>query len=157
MSKYDSRIIYHFADELDARASQTIVLYIVVGVLVGVLAGYLMGGLVRFIPGIVVLLVGALIFGVIGYIFGSNKAFEFKLQAQIILCQVAIEANTRSLSVATSQSLSAVLPVQSLEGQQARITASSDSELPVTTCPKCGEINPSGTIYCSSCGARLGR
>lgn len=40
--------------------------------------------------------VGAAIGGAIGYFLGSLKANGLRLEAQLALCQVAIEKNTRS-------------------------------------------------------------
>ncbi len=40
-------------------------------------------------------LVGAVIGGGIGYVVGQQRAFWFRLQAQLALCQAQIEENTR--------------------------------------------------------------
>lgn len=39
--------------------------------------------------------VGALIAGIVGYGFGTGRAFALRLQAQTALCQLRIEHNTR--------------------------------------------------------------
>ena len=49
-----------------------------------VLGGALIGGSI-----------GALVLGLIAFSLGQQKAFALRLQAQVALCQVQIEANTR--------------------------------------------------------------
>jgi hypothetical protein len=85
MVKYDSSLIYQFAASL----------YKQVGVVIGLVGGYLVtdgrGGTVT--------VVGGLLLGAIGWWIGTQKAFALKLQAQIALCQVQIEENTRGRGV----------------------------------------------------------
>lgn len=49
------------------------------------------------------LIVGLIIGAAIGYFIGDGKAFELRLQAQSLLCQVAIEENTRKVLDASTQ------------------------------------------------------
>ena len=94
MVEYDSKLIYTFADRLYRKANQLIIAYSVVGLLIGWLAGSLFNNAVagRNGPSALVL---AIVLAVVGYALGSEKAFQFKLQAQVALCQVRIEENTR--------------------------------------------------------------
>jgi hypothetical protein len=57
----------------------------------------LLGGVAGFAiaKNIFGVLIGASFLCIIGYYFGKEKAFQLKLQAQVSLCQVAIEENTR--------------------------------------------------------------
>lgn len=100
---YDPQIIVQFAASLYARAAALIRSYTVWGALVGLLVAGAIGGFVgssvagsgggaAFVLG----LIGALLGGYGGYQAGLEKAFSLKLQAQIALCQVQIEFNTRS-------------------------------------------------------------
>lgn len=88
MVQYDSKIIYKFATRLYRSAQQTIAVFTILGILIGAVAGYSLGRDVGA-------LVGAVIVGVLGYLIGSQRAFQLKLQAQLALCQVKIEENTR--------------------------------------------------------------
>jgi hypothetical protein len=40
--------------------------------------------------------IGAVVGGLMGFAIGSQRAFWYKLQAQLALCQMTIEKNTRS-------------------------------------------------------------
>jgi hypothetical protein len=89
MARYESSLIYQFADRLYGRASSTIVAYTALFALIGFSAGLIYAGAT-------VGLIAAVLLGAIGYVFGSEKAFQLKLQAQTALCQVQIEENTRT-------------------------------------------------------------
>ena len=89
--EYDPKVIVEFASRLYARANSVIATYTILGVLVGAGAGSALGHGAGA-------LIGAVIVGSIGYSMGSEKAFQYKLQAQMALCQVKIEANTRGCS-----------------------------------------------------------
>ena len=94
MASYDARIISTFADALYARADFITQAYTAVGAII-------IGGLGLLLAGaadsnrLIVTVIGLAIGGGIGHFFGSGKAFELRLQAQTLLCQVAIEENTR--------------------------------------------------------------
>jgi hypothetical protein len=47
-------------------------------------------------PGLWIGGIGAILGGAMGYAIGTEKAFTLRLQAQVALCQVQIEANTRA-------------------------------------------------------------
>lgn len=86
--QYDQKIIVEFASRLYSRATSVVATYTVFGVLVGAGAG----GAIGHGAGA---LIGAVIGGAIGYSMGSEKAFQYRLQAQTALCQAQIESNTR--------------------------------------------------------------
>jgi hypothetical protein len=88
---YDPKVIVEFAARLYARANSVILTYTVLGILVGLGAG---AALVH--GGGVGAIVGGAILGAVGYSMGSERAFQYKLQAQTALCQVQIETNTRT-------------------------------------------------------------
>ena len=92
MPTYDDRIIRKFAERLYSRANSIIALYTLLGIVAGGAAGYGVNSYLHIgTPFLVGLLVGA----VLGFALGREKAFELKLQAQVALCQVQIEQNTR--------------------------------------------------------------
>ena len=94
---YDSRIIHQFADSLYTRANTIIVTYAIMGLMPGVLAAAF-GAAFDMTPAIVGGFVCAILFGALGALHGKTAAFELRLQAQRVLCDVQIEYNTRGLA-----------------------------------------------------------
>ena len=96
-TQYDPSVILAFANSLYARAAWIILLYAVVGLTVGSAIGI---AITSTTPdsGILPVVVCSLIIGLPAVELGRQKAFALRLQAQIALCQVQIEANTRNLS-----------------------------------------------------------
>ena len=100
MVQYDPMIIYKFADRLYSTAKIIIVAYTFIGLLVGGAIGGLGGyalegwdrGLLGAMVGMTVML--GLVFSLIGFFVGREKAYRLWLQAQTALCQVKIEENT---------------------------------------------------------------
>jgi len=88
MIEYDARIIYQFADALYRQARSIVLTYTLIGFLLGGVGGFVVAAEFAAIA-------GALILGLLGYVVGQQRAFQLKLQAQIALCQVRIEENTR--------------------------------------------------------------
>jgi len=82
MASYDRRIIIEFADRLYNRAGTVIFIYTLIGILAG-------GSFYPFSKTTGIIL--AAVFGFIGFLIGNEKAFWYKLQAQITLCQAKIE------------------------------------------------------------------
>jgi hypothetical protein len=94
VAKYESKIIYEFAERLYSRANSIVVVYVLVGLLAGGVSGYAIGfasGNSAIAGSVLAVLLGGL-----GYMMGTERAFQLKLQAQTALCHVQIEENTRS-------------------------------------------------------------
>ena len=96
MASYDPSVILAFTDKLYAQAASIVGVYTVIGVLAGGALGATVGGVAHAAPPLVAL-VGAALVGAIAFQLGQQKAFALRLQAQVALCQVQIEANTRNL------------------------------------------------------------
>ena len=93
--QYDADIIKSFAAKLYSQATSIVVVFtLFFGILGAVGAAAFMASVRNgFSP--IVLGAGVLIGAAIGYSMGSTRAFRLKLEAQIALAQVEIEANTR--------------------------------------------------------------
>lgn len=91
--QYDPVVIQSYAKHLYARANMVTVVYALIGALflaatfgtVGAVADSIEAGLV----------LGALAGGSVGYFIGNMKANALRLEAQLAMCQVQIEMNTR--------------------------------------------------------------
>lgn len=90
MVAYDAQIIYRFADKLYQQANQVIATSTIIGALIGLAGGYYLQKSLGLYA-----VLGAVVLGLIGYVIGTQRAFALKLQAQIALCQVKVEENTR--------------------------------------------------------------
>ena len=90
MVQYDSKIIYRYAQQLYNQANALIALCLLLGAIGGAVAG------ASLAPGDWPKAVGAIIGAAIGLLIGVGLSFHVKLKAQIMLCQVKIEENTRS-------------------------------------------------------------
>ena len=95
MAKYEAQVIVQFADDLYRQAGSLPATYTVLGALVGLVIG---GGLFAAYEGgaLIGAGLGALLLGAVGLKVGQQRAFALKLQAQVALCQVQIEENTRA-------------------------------------------------------------
>ena len=87
---YDADIIREFAAKLYLRARSLAAVYTLIGTFLGGLVG---GATASENP--IALWLSILMFGIIGYMIGREKAFAMKLEAQTALAQVQIEMNTR--------------------------------------------------------------
>ena len=109
-TRYDSAIIQTFADRLYSQADGVVIICVVIGILVGGGGGYAAGQIVGSI-------VGAVIIGALGFAIGMSIAFQLRLKAQILLCQMQIEENTRKTvehsSLAISSSAHSAIPAAS--------------------------------------------
>ena len=86
-TEYDPKIIGKFADQLYRRANFIVLIWTVLGAVVGgIMLSVWMHGF-----GLVGLVVG----GLLGYLEGQSRSFLLRLQAQLALCSVQIELNTR--------------------------------------------------------------
>lgn len=100
MAHYDPHILEQYAAILYRKAFRIVVSFTILGALVGGLAGLIFGGELgklipvehaAWLPPLIVLVIGI----AFGYIWGVARAFTYKLNAQLALCQKEIEANTR--------------------------------------------------------------
>jgi hypothetical protein len=93
MSHYDPNLLRTLAERLNAQARTAVV--------VGIVAGTVTGGLFGFAASLIfmlshsLLIPGAIMGAVLGIFAGRRKAQALRLQAQMALCQIQIEANTR--------------------------------------------------------------
>ncbi len=104
MADYDEKVIRKFADRLYAKAARVVFVYAFFGILAGLAVGWILGisepvammlwG-TGYDPQKLAMLAGAVILGLAGLALGLRRSFFLKLQAQLALCQMRIERNTR--------------------------------------------------------------
>ena len=94
---YDPQIIQEFAKRLYRQAATITAVYVIVGILFGALIGSILVTLPRglHIEAGTGAAIGIVLGGIFGYARGTEKAFKLKLDAQLALCQVQTESNTR--------------------------------------------------------------
>jgi hypothetical protein len=97
MAAYDPSVIVTFADGLYGQAASIEGTYALAGALIGGAVGGAIGAAIAGGSSLMVGIFGAAIVGVVGWQVGRQKAAGLRLQAQVALCQVQIEANTRYL------------------------------------------------------------
>ena len=92
-TQYDPRIIQEFADRLYREANGLVARLLILGAV----GGCLLGGAIGLATDFAVFwsILGAVLFGAIGGIIGKERSFSLRLRAQLALCQVKIEENTR--------------------------------------------------------------
>ena len=109
MVAYDPEIIQKFVDRLYRRAKSVIITSTIGGVLVGGIIGFFVVlffdqrtprlpsrfSLDELGAELIACLIGAVLFGLFGFLAGREHAFLLRLQAQTALCQAKIEENTR--------------------------------------------------------------
>jgi hypothetical protein len=88
MINYDGELLHQYAERLHRTAAGTVLMYVAGGLMTGTSIGLVSRDLRTTA-------IAALLVGVIGYIVGRARAFQLKLEAQLALCQVQIEKNTR--------------------------------------------------------------
>ena len=93
MANYDPQVIQKFADKLYSQANTAVFLSTIIGVLIGGAVGYSAG--VNSPNGGTFAMVGAVVTGLLGLVVGLQRSFTLRVQAQIALCQMKIEENTR--------------------------------------------------------------
>ena len=103
--KFDPEIIETFARRLYGQASRIVIRY---GVLFALLGGGFGAAVYYYLPAVAARDFGPVIggaavvlFALIGVSIGNDRAFGLRLQAQVALCQVQIERNTRTASEQT--------------------------------------------------------
>lgn len=152
MTRYDAQIIYTFADALYLRAKMITIASTVIGAMVigfSALLFAIASDSNRFF----VTLIGLLIGGGIGYFLGSNKAFELRFQAQILLCQVAIEENTRRALAATGNG--EMVGTQMTKRVESVIAPVNTSLLSKRKCHDCGAPLSRFDEFCPKCAAKV--
>lgn len=102
-TKYDPAVIQKFADKLYSLAEQIVLFCAVVGAILGAVVGHVLA--VQRMPNAITAYeaVGACILGLLGFAIGQSIAFVIRLQAQIALCQMKIEENTRAETKVAAQ------------------------------------------------------
>lgn len=102
---YDEHIIEGYAAIMYRRAFWTVVISTVIGLAIGFVIGSVFGAAIALRAGmgggnedgaVLPIILGLMIGGAWGYWNGVQKAFWLKLAAQVALCQVQIERNTRT-------------------------------------------------------------
>lgn len=93
---YDPKVIQKFADDLYSRAGWIVALWVIFLLLFGAGSGVYLGVVKTGAPDPSIVGIFAVIGAIFGYLVGSGSAFKLRLQAQVALCQVAIEQNTRA-------------------------------------------------------------
>ena len=98
--QYEPAIIREFASKLYAEANRVILLWAILlavpGAGIGGAIGYNLAGWgAKAAGGVLGGLLGLGVLGGLGRYIGERKAFILKLQAQLALCQVAIEENSK--------------------------------------------------------------
>ena len=94
--KFDPRVVQEFADRLYRQADLMALSSAIVGSLIGITLGAVSASLIHQTTHMtMVLLAGALICGLLGYVRGRERGFSLKLNAQQALCQIHIERNSR--------------------------------------------------------------
>ena len=96
MVQYNPELIQEFADRLYAQANYILIKYVGGGALLGLIAG----GFVMHSTEKPFGLILAPVFGLIGFVWARDKVFKLKLEAQLALCQLQIEVNTRLMASA---------------------------------------------------------
>jgi len=109
MVAYDAQVIQDFAEDLYRRARRIVVSSTVLGVLLGAVLGAALGVYLSlpivYTGGVLEIKelawplaglgIGAVLFGLLGNLSARSRAQSLRLQAQVALCQVQIEQNTR--------------------------------------------------------------
>ncbi len=99
MVEYDASVITQYVTRLKFKANWAILSHSIVGFIIGLLVGVLFARNLSVALSDLTLIVIFMTIGIlIGYLRGREAAFKIQIQAQQILCQVAIEQNTRDRS-----------------------------------------------------------
>ena len=156
MARYDANVIVQFAQALYEQANLTLFFFTLGGVAIGGGGGWLLSTEAA--------VAGAIIFGGIGYLIGQTRAFQLKLQAQLALCQVEIEENTRKLSggmTPVNQEIAAAVnahaqsayasPTPSSVVKPISVTAPAPASGSGRKCRDCGAELPRNAEFCPKC------
>jgi hypothetical protein len=144
MAAYDRDVIYEFANRLYSKAETVTFSYTIIGILLG-------GSACLFSKTSGVIL--AVIFGIIGFLIGNEKAFWYKLQAQVALCQAEIETNTAIIKYSNPDLTNNPPIPQSIQNttKQYEFNNTENPEPAFTVVCQCGNPKMSGKA-CKKCG-----
>jgi hypothetical protein len=100
MAKYDPNLLLEFADRLTAKAASAVLNYTLMGLVLGIVGAFLIHAYspVTFSRGAIRVPIFVLVGGVgalLGAILGRGKSFQFRLEAQKVLCALVSEKQTR--------------------------------------------------------------
>ena len=101
MVHYDPAVIQQFGAGLYRKSRSIASTRAVLGVLTGGAIGFFGAALLH--TGLLPPLIGAAVFGWVGYTTGMERSFCLRLQEQMALCQLQIEANTRMANSGTGR------------------------------------------------------
>ncbi|MDB6092731.1 MAG: hypothetical protein JWM32_293 [Verrucomicrobia bacterium] len=93
MSTYHPDELRRLATQAHAQAKPAFVGGIAAGIVTGTLFAY--AGMIIFASPYSLIIPGAVVGGIMGVLVGRRKAQALRLQAQMALCQIQIEKNTR--------------------------------------------------------------
>jgi hypothetical protein len=100
--QYDQEVLRAYAQWLYNRASWILLAYLLAGMALGAALGYLPTILWYLrsandtrAPSSILVVPGIILFGGVFAWLGHAKGFAYRVKAQIVLCQVQIEINTR--------------------------------------------------------------
>ena len=97
MIQFDASVMQTLAQSLYAQAASVERTGAIIGALVGIMGG---GALTTIadLPLVLGAGFGAMLGGALGFSMARSRAFLLRVEAQKLLCQVQIEANTRQLA-----------------------------------------------------------
>ena len=93
MVRHDPQLLQQLADKTHAQASATVVGGIAAGVVTGSLFGY--AAALMFSTPYSLMVPGMIVGAGLGFATGRRRAVALKLQAQMAVCLLQIEENTR--------------------------------------------------------------
>lgn len=99
LPSYNPAILGSFAQRLLRQANTIVVVYVLLGLVAAAVAYYNLHMLWPLTPGMRLLAPIATV--IVATYAGFERSFALRVQAQTVLCQVSIEANTRQLSITT--------------------------------------------------------
>jgi len=95
VSEYDPQVIKEFSRRMYAQTKSIVLYHLFLGILMGLISFSVISNLLTGDLDFLIVALGVMIGGVMGFGAGQSRSFELKLQAQNALCQAQIEENTR--------------------------------------------------------------
>ena len=93
MARYDPKLLQALAEKTQAQATAAVMGGIAAGAMTGGLFGYAAN--LMFVSPVNLLLPGLIVGTLLGIAAGRRRALALRLQAQLALCQLQTEENTR--------------------------------------------------------------